>query len=318
MHQVSKSSDEFAEVSYPGGPPSAMPPPLNVTRPTSMESLPADEELNAFLAVHMHVDSATNAIHHFIDHKFDQTVHTDTAKHDEMVKTLHASFEDVFSKIDGVNEHVRDINGGLTEFKSEMSDKMANLVTMLQENVLNPMGKMIETNAHLDKSVGQLILRIADLEKQQKELQACVHSPDERCGQHAKLPSMESNISPQPSSTTLPSPHHSYSGQPYAPAVSYPTAYGGHPATAAGGHMYQYFPFDAFTNGHGAPAAFQMAQGYSGQHVSESFAKMPREQRAQRMQAQYGNGVHLPTHPALRNGRVSDSELEFGKDGMGA
>jgi hypothetical protein len=306
MHQVSNSSNGSEEISFPGGPPSAMPPPLNVFRSASTNSLPAKEELDAFLALHMHMDHNTNGIHHLIDHKFDECLQAMTSKHDDVLKALNTSFQEVLGKISGLDENYVKLNGNLDVFKNEMNDKMMDTVKLLQEKVLGPMGKMIETNAQLDKSVGHLIARIMELEKGQKEInEALKTKATQKPEQPATLPPVVPSVSPS-HSTNL-SPHHSYSSQNFA--VSYPTSYGGsHPTSS-----YQYLPYvDPFTSGppYGAPP------GWSGQVVEANFAKMPREQRVQRMQTRYGGGIQMPVHPAYRNNNPnSGTDADFGKDG---
>jgi hypothetical protein len=315
MYQLSKSANTSEGASFQGVFPNAVPPPLNIVRPASMESLPAKEELDAFLSLHMHIDDSLGGISRFMEYKFDQSVQAATAKHDETLKALHTSFEGVFDKINGVEEHTGSIEGSIDTFKNEMNGKMMDLVKMLQENVLNPMGKMIETNAQLDKSVAQLITRVVELEKSQKEIYEAVTSKAGPKSEHSPavtLPSIMPNPSPAPS--TNPSPHNSYSGQNYV--LTYPTSYATSHPTAAPSHVQGYLPGgDPFTS-HGH--SYAPTQGWNGQQfVDGGFFRLPREQRAQRLQAPYGGGgLQPPTHPIYRNsGRNSGSGAEFGKDG---
>jgi hypothetical protein len=311
MRQVSGGTHGSEETTFPSAPPSAMPPPLDVFHHASMDSLPAKEELDAFLALHMHVDSATSAINRFIDYKFDQIVQVTIAEHDKTLKTLHTSVGEVLDKINGIDEQYCNANGSLDSFKNEMNDKMMNLANMLQEKVLNPMGRIIETNAQLDKSVNKLIAHVVKLEKNQKEINDAVASKtDRKPEQPITFPLTKPNQNPALSSN--PSPNHSYSNHDFA--VSYPASYDGSHATSASSHVYQYIPYsDPFTN-HAPP--YTMPQGWNGQFMDASFAKLPKEQRVQRIQARHGDVAQLPTHPAYRNsGHHNSSDADFSKDG---
>lgn len=290
MHHLSHSSVGSEDGPFPNGPASAVPHPLNVDRFASPDGLPAKEELDAFLSLHLHLDHTTNATHHFVDRKFEQNMHTSNVKHDETLKMLSASFGEILTKVNGIEENSTKTEGAVANFKMDVSNKIMDMMELLQAKVLNPMVQMMESNAQLDKSVNHLIARVAELEKSQREVVELVKIKDKQTSaQSVTLPP----IDPSPTPATDASPHHSFTSQSFA--VNYPAPYAGNPASASG--VYGYMPYYA-DNG-----AYAAAQGWGGQALDAAFAKMPREQRMQHMQSRYaGSGMHIPTHPAYKNG----------------
>ncbi|KIW02142.1 uncharacterized protein PV09_06628 [Verruconis gallopava] len=310
MHHISGQTGSENSPS-PGGPPSAMPPPLNVFRNPSMGPLPAKDELDAFLALHLHVDGIASTIHNLIDRKVDENIQVTTSKHDETLKILSTSFDDILAKIGGLDEQLLKTHDNLNAFKSDMNEKVMAIINVLQDKVLDSMDKMIESNTLLDQSVAQLIARVVDLEKNQKDVLDILSTQGLQEEKNIAHPPVRNNRSPSPSSAN-PSPHRTFAAHNFA--VSYPTAFSATHVTSAGGTLYPYGPYaDPFT---AHPNSYVPAQAWNGHVIEASFAKLPKEQRAQHLQARYGGGAQLHRHPAYRkHERSSGAETNLSRDG---
>lgn len=135
MHQEPIGSVAMESASFPRGPPSAIPPPLNVMRSKSSESLPANEELDAFLSLHLHLDHSTGAIHRIISHSIHESVNAMKKKHNETMELLTTSFADLLSKVNSVGEQNNQNSDGMNAFKVEMNGKIMDLTDLVQSKV---------------------------------------------------------------------------------------------------------------------------------------------------------------------------------------
>jgi hypothetical protein len=273
-----------------------------------MGPLPAKEELDAFMTMHVHLDQTSHGIHNFINRKHEQSIQAMTSNHDETLKLLSTSFKEILSKVNSLDEKNQQSEVALATFKADMNNKIMDMASALQDKVLDPMHKVMESNVHLDKSISLLMSRIVELETSQKELVDLVSSKDNIKDQAINLPPTDVSLSPGVS--IHPSPHHSFNGQNIA--VTYPTPYAGGPAATASGPMYPYVPYYAEGGSYGG------APGWTGQALDASFAKLPREERLQQMQGRYvAMSSQMPPHPAYKNGnRTNGGGLQgFGKDG---
>lgn len=256
------------------GPASAVPPPLSV-------SLPAKEELDAFMTLHMHLEQSTDAIHRFVNYKFEQNDRTTKSSHDEVLKVVSASLGDVLAKVNGIDERNGQVQGIVQELKADMHNKVMNVLGVV-EKALQPIGQILESNAQLEKSIGHLIARISELEQGQKELVKNFRAQDKTKEPTTTLPPFSIDQTPAQA-------HHQH--------VSYPSYYASPPTTS--GPVYPYVPY--FDQG-----------GWTGQTLDPGFVKMSRDQRAQHMQGRYG-AMPMPTHPAYKNGDRKSGG--YGKDG---
>jgi hypothetical protein len=273
MHHVSHSSTGSDELRF-DGPASAVPAPLNV-------SLPAKEELDAFMTLHMHLEQSTDAIHRFVNYKFEQNDRVTKSNHDEVLKAITSSLGDVLVKVNSIDERNGQVQGSVEELKADMHNKVMNVLGVV-EKALSPISQILESNAQLEKSVSHLVARITELEQGQKELVNALGAKDRSKESASTLPPFSTDQTP---------------AQAHHPHVSYPSYYASPPTTS--GPIYPYVPY--FDNG-----------GWTGQTLDPGFVKMSRDQRAQHMQGRYGT-MPMPTHPAYKNGDRKSGG--YGKDG---
>jgi hypothetical protein len=289
LHETTELSDPNA---FPQGPQSAMPEPLNVRSP-SMDTLPADQTLDGLLALHLHLDQSTNAIHRFIDYRFDKTLEDVEVKHLETVKIVNDSFASVIDRVEKAEGRFDVFTNDFDVFKLEVSEKMMDLAKVLQEKVLDKMGDLATSNAQLDSSVSHLITRVIALEKKQKEMIEMLKSVDAAPPGSMSLPRvlpLPTDPSPAPSHTP---PLHSYSGQNYS-GFNMANGYGSVHSSASA------YPYYMDYSGQGA-AGYPAAQ-WGGSHVSSNVGKMNKGERAQYLSNYGDRDVGNQVHPAYRNG----------------
>lgn len=169
---------------------------------------------------------------------------------------------------------------------------------------------MIEGSTKLDKSIAHLLARISELEKSQKELAEAVASKIKTKEQTMALPPMD--VDPVQSSSSNPSPHHSFAGSTYA--VTYPTVYANTHATT-NNTVYPYIPYFADSGAYAAAPS-----NWTGQSLDANFAKMSREQRAQHIQGRFGGtggNYQSQGHPAFKTGDRKSRGIgyQYGTDG---
>ena len=135
MHHDPSTSISSEDAGLLRGPPSAIPRPLNVSHPRSGESLPATEELDAFLSLHMHVDHGMESMHRFVNHKFHENMHSMNEQYNQTMEVLATSFADMLNKVNGVTEQSSQTQGALDSFKVEMNAKIMDLADLVQNKV---------------------------------------------------------------------------------------------------------------------------------------------------------------------------------------
>lgn len=278
-------------------------------------ALSANEMLDSYLALHVHVDNTSKAVHGLVHHKLSEQAEILTTNHAELMDNINKKFAMVLERIEVLNGDVVKNNSRLDAFKRELMDKIVETAKLVQKECFVRLDKVTDSNVQLEKSVGQLIGRVVELEKSHNQLRESVTSTPTTAKQTMNgmsLPQMyPSNANPtQVGPYGGPSPPQSTANfqSGFNPTTSYNN---GHNAAYQQQQYYHPIPYaDQYNTQSGAA-------GWGGHVIPAGVEKMPVQQRKEYL-SNYSRQLAPPPgiHPAHRYQENSRSESDsLGKDG---